>query len=450
MPWLDIAAAALLLLTLLMGVVTRRGKALMVIVPGIAAGAALVAALTFEGARPQVVGLVVLAAPTAAVVIWLRSARGPRLSMAASVLLTLSLVGMAGASWILPPISVPAGGGPYTVGIDTKVWTDDKRDEGGDDVPGKRRSLPATIWYPAEGSGERAAYLPGHERAAKLSNALASLYGVPTLTLDGLSRAQSNAIWQGKSANGSFPVVIASPGLNSSRWFFTAWAEELASNGVIVIALDHPYDSPVTELADGTWASSRLETTGDDSRDQDLADHWAGIRAADMSAVIDRLYSDAWAVPALRSADLGHIITAGHSLGGAAALEAARLDDRIEGAVNMDGMPRTPTATAPLTKPVLAIVAGDADQLPQYDAALDELLANGNGTRVTLEGVTHFGMIDLGLMIGPVPGITGARGSAGPTSAAKATLGLIEAATTGKALNTSEFEQLGKVSPPAS
>ncbi|VXC65501.1 hypothetical protein ARTHRO9V_90126 [Arthrobacter sp. 9V] len=234
-------------------------------------------------------------------------------------------------------------------------------------------------------------------------------------------------MWQGKAADGSFPVVVASPGLNSSRWFFTAWAEELASNGVIVIALDHPYDSPVTELADGTWVHGKLETTGDDAGDQALADHWAGIRAADMRAVIDQLHSGLAGLPALRSADLSQIITAGHSLGGAAALEAARLDDRVEGAVDIDGMPRTPKDATPLTKPVMAIVAGDADPLPEYDAALDALLAKRNGTRVILDGVTHFGMIDLGLIVGPVPGITGTRGPTGPTSAAQATLQLIHA-----------------------
>lgn len=450
MPWLDITAAALILLTLIMGVVTRRGKAPMVIILGLAAGAALVAALSFEGARPQLVALVILAVLTAGVIFWLRSARYPRLAKAASVILTLSLVGSAGSAWVLPPLSVPAGSGPYAVGVDTKVWTDENRDTRGDNLPGERRSLPATIWYPAHGSGERAAYVPGHERAAELTDALARHYGVPPLMLDGISRSRSNATWQSEPAEGSFPVVVASPGLNSTRWFFTAWAEELASNGVIVIALDHPYDSPVTELADGTWALSELETTGDDLRDQAMADQWTSIRAADMSAVIDHLDSDPVEPPALQSADRSHIITAGHSLGGAAALETARLDDRVDAAVDIDGMPRTPENAAPVTKPALAIVAGDADPNPEYNAALDALLDDGNAVRVTLDGVTHFGMIDVGLMIGPVPGITGTRGPSGPTSVAQATLHLIDAVTTGRSLNTLALAQIGAVSAPDS
>ncbi|MFF2842456.1 hypothetical protein [Paenarthrobacter sp. NPDC057981] len=150
-----------------------------------------------------------------------------------------------------------------------------------------------------------------------------------------------------------------------------------------------------------------------------------------------------------RPPDRSHIITAGHSLGGAAALKTARLDDRVDAAVGIDGMPRTPENAAPVTKPALAIVAGDADPNPEYNAVLDALLDDGNGVRVTLDGVTHFGMIDVALMIGPVPGNTGMRGPSGPSSAAQATLHLIDAVTTGRSL-TPALAQLGTVSAPES
>ncbi|MBT2588555.1 alpha/beta fold hydrolase [Arthrobacter sp. ISL-95] len=442
MPWLDIAAAALILLTLITGMVTRRTKAAIVITAGMATAAVLVVAVSVEGPRPQVLALLTLAVLTAGVVVWLRSSRRPRLAAATSLILILSLVGVAGAAWVLPPISIPAGSGSFTVGMNTKVWTDHHRDARGGTQPGERRSLPATIWYPAEASGERAAYLPGPERAKELSSALANLYGIPAFTLDSLSRARSNAMWQGQPALGSFPVVVASPGLNSTRWFFTTWAEELASNGVIVIALDHPYDAPVTELANGTWVHSELETTGDDARDQDLADQWTSIRASDMSALITQVLAGTSDVPGLRFADTTRFITAGHSLGGAAALEAARLDARVKAAVDIDGMPRTPEGAVTPPKPVLALVGGDADPLPDYDAALDALLANGKGTRVTLEGVTHFGMIDVGLMVAPIPGITGTRGSAGPTSVAQATLRFIASVATDSPVDISSLTQL--------
>jgi predicted dienelactone hydrolase len=44
-------------------------------------------------------------------------------------------------------------------------------------------------------------------------------------------------------------VVLFSPGLAGVRSQNTAWAQELASHGYVVVALDHPYDSAA--LADG-------------------------------------------------------------------------------------------------------------------------------------------------------------------------------------------------------
>ena len=46
-------------------------------------------------------------------------------------------------------------------------------------------------------------------------------------------------------------MVLFSPGLAGVRSQNTAWAQELASHGYVVVALDHPYDSAAVVLADG-------------------------------------------------------------------------------------------------------------------------------------------------------------------------------------------------------
>jgi dienelactone hydrolase len=267
---------------------------------------------------------------------------------------------------------------------------------------------------------------------------------MPALLFDSLTRARSAATEKASPADGSFPVVIASPGFDSTRWFFTSWADELASNGIVVIAVDHPYDAAATELADGSVAYDELRTTGDDAADQALADQWAGIRAADIRAVIDRVEGPASDSPELAVADRTAIIAAGHSAGGAAAIEAARLDPRISGVVDIDGMPRSPAETR-LRQPLLAVVAGDMPANPDYDRALSGLLADRNGARVTLEGVAHLGMIDAGRLIGPVPGLTGANGQQGARLAATATLLLVKAVDAGTPLDTRALGELGAV-----
>ena len=443
MPWIDILLVATILTTLVVGVITRRRSARWVIFAGVPMVVLLIAGVVLEGTRPQIVASATMAVLSVAVVLWARSARSARLATASAVVLSLLCVGVAGAAWALPPMHVAAGSGAYRVGVDSKVWVDDSRDARGGDAPGERRSLPVSIWYPTDASGEPAPYLPQRDHAAELTDALADQYGLPAIVFDSLERAKGQALWRGHPAEGRFPVVIASPGLGSTRWFFTSWAQEIASHGVVVIALDHPYDAAATELADGTVAFSELQATGDDARDQAIADAGARIRAADIRAVIDRMETEPDKASVVRSADLAHIIAAGHSMGGAAAIEAARLDSRITGVIDIDGMPRSPEGTV-LTVPLVVVVAGDADANPGYDAAVDELLAGGDAARVTLDGITHFSLIDVALMIAPVPGITGARGPSGPSLVAESTLVLIDAATTGRGLDTDALARIGR------
>lgn len=447
MPWIDILLVATILMTLAVGVITRRRSVRPVILAGAPMVVLFIVGVVLEGARPQIVASAAMAVLSVAVVLWARSAGSARLATASAVVLSLLCFGVAGTAWVLPPMHVAAGSGDYRVGVDSKVWVDDSRDARGGDTQGERRSLPATIWYPTDGSGEPAPYLPQREHAAELTAALADQYGLPAIMFDSLERARGEALWQGHPAAGRFPVVIASPGLGSTRWFFTSWAHELASRGVIVIAVDHPYDAASTELSDGTVAFSELRATGDDATDQAVADEGARVRAADIRAVIDRIEIEPDAASVLRSADLDHIIVAGHSMGGAAAIEAARLDSRITGVIDIDGMPRSPEGTV-LGVPLLVVVAGDAGANPRYDAAVHELLAGDDSARVTLDGVTHFGLIDVALMIAPVPGVTGARGPSGPSLVAEATMVLIDATTTGRGLDVDALARIGSTDAP--
>lgn len=444
MPWIDISAAVLLLATLIVGVVTRRRSTVPVVAVGSATLLALVVAFAFEGARPLLVAEALVAVVVAAIVVWARSGRASTLVIVAASLVALGVCGVGGAAWALPPMSVPTPTGPDGVGVAVHVWTDPTRDAHGGSTPGQVRSLPMTVWYPAARRGPGSGYLPQGEPARALVAALAEQYGMPPLLFDGLARAQSPATEEAPVAGGAHPVVIASPGFNSTRWFFTSWAAELASNGVVVIALDHPYDAAATELADGSVAMDGLQATGDDATDQALADQWAGVRAADIRAVIEQLAGSPADAPELAGVDLTKIVAAGHSAGGAAAIEAARLDRRISGVVDIDGMPRSPADTR-LAQPLLVIVAGDAAPNPDYDRALDRLLGGGAGTRVTLAGVAHFGMIDAGRLIGPVPGLTGAAGAEGAGTAARATLELVRAVETGAPVDTGALGRLGAV-----
>ena len=49
-----------------------------------------------------------------------------------------------------------------------------------------------------------------------------------------------------------WPIVIFSHGYGATRSSYSSLAAGLASRGYVVVTLDHPYESAVTELADGS------------------------------------------------------------------------------------------------------------------------------------------------------------------------------------------------------
>lgn len=276
-------------------------------------------------------------------------------------------VAAGGAAWALPDLELPPPSGEFGVGTSRLQW-DTEGPESLTADPSDTRVLVAQLWYPTWATGAGQPYL----ESSTVSDAIAAQAGLPGFLLDGVVPGNTNAIADAPRADGSFPLVLFSPGLGGVRTQNSAWAEELASHGYIVAAVDHPYDSAAVVLEDGTVIGSTLRTTGNDTRGQRIADGLASIRANDLISTLDRLEEDL---------DVDGVATAGHSIGGAAA--------------------------------ILAIVAGEgtgnADSDERYDAALTEVLATC-GTRVVVQGAKHLSFTDAALFLPPLPSLIGSEG----------------------------------------
>ncbi|MFB7670211.1 alpha/beta hydrolase family protein [Kitasatospora purpeofusca] len=236
---------------------------------------------------------------------------------------------------------VPATSTHRPVGTTSARLVDrDRPDPWRPDTPS--RELMVTFWYPTDsGRGAHAPYL-----SPELS---AALYGT-----DAPAGVRTGAVAGARPAPGRHPLVLLSPGFGLSRTTLTALGEELAARGYAVAAVDHTYETLVE------FPGGRIEpclVCGREGTDPDFGATASRVRAADLRFVIDRLTAPGGRGPVRGLAvDPGRIAAVGHSLGGAAALEAMAEDRRIRAAANLDGSVWIPP-TGLRSRPVLLFSA---------------------------------------------------------------------------------------------
>ncbi len=190
-------------------------------------------------------------------------------------------------------VNLPRPSGRYAVGTVTMRLTDSTR------ATSRRireRPLALQVWYPAN--------KPRRTPAEYLSNPglLDSMVSHKYLDLDSTeirawSRLKTQSFYGAEPANAAsskgWPVVVLSHGLGVARSSYTSFAQELASRGYAVLTVDHP-----TAVA-----------------------------------------------------------MIGHSLGGAAALEACRIDTLFRACLNMDGDPFGAVEAERIGKPTLVLLS---------------------------------------------------------------------------------------------
>ncbi len=160
-----------------------------------------------------------------------------------------------------------------------------------------------------------------------------------------------------------FPVVVFSHGAFGYYESNTSTYMELASNGYVVVSLDHPYHSFFSKDSEGKTIIVNTKFINDvmyinsgdapESEIAELSATWLKLRTDDISFVIDTLeaynaingFSDAWYIngeknlltDALAMMNTDKIGLMGHSLGGAAAEALGRVRSDIDAVVDLDG-----------------------------------------------------------------------------------------------------------------
>ncbi|KAJ6128119.1 Platelet-activating factor acetylhydrolase [Penicillium samsonianum] len=237
---------------------------------------------------------------------------------------------------------------------------------------------------------------------------LYSAYGLPNGTLQSISFQACPE--PPKEHQLQFPVVLFSPALGTTRLFYNAIAQAVASAGYIVVSIDHPYDTEFLEFPDGSVVTAANIT--DDQVPLDVE-----TRAKDVSFVLDQLSTKAGVAALLPGTGAAGLRTRrvamyGHSVGGAAAAEAMHLDRRIIAGANLDGSLFGSVVQHGLHGPFLLF--GHENKTQATDPTWAEFWSNLRGWRLELElaKAQHYTFSDLpfllkllGLPVEKVPAI---------------------------------------------
>jgi len=223
---------------------------------------------------------------------------------------------------ILPVPKLPQPTGQYAVGTTSFEILDESRN----------RKLPVRIWYPTESINglEQAPWLNHLE---EMKPSLAWMGGLPTWSMQHLSRMQTHSYVDAEIIEEAKPVILFSHGQYGFKAQSSFLAESLASHGYVFIAPDHVGGALFTVYEDGSTVdyipsefAEGLEGDEFDVVIRELGQKWA----ADLSFILDSLATE---MPEL---DTSKVVASGHSTGGGSSLEFCRLDNRCAGVIALD------------------------------------------------------------------------------------------------------------------
>ncbi|HVT37642.1 MAG TPA: alpha/beta fold hydrolase [Gemmatimonadaceae bacterium] len=165
-----------------------------------------------------------------------------------------------------------------------------------------------------------------------------------------------------------WPVVIFSHGFGVSSAHYAALGQELASRGYVILSVDHPYGgfalapdgSLLVPGRDSLRLRRRVDSL-DDSVDSTLAwlvKRWAheGVLAVRRAAAFAVDARPGWRL----RLNTTRVAMIGHSLGGAAALQACRDEPMIRACIDMDGQPVGDVERFGVGKPFLTLLSQPA------------------------------------------------------------------------------------------
>jgi pimeloyl-ACP methyl ester carboxylesterase len=279
-------------------------------------------------------------------------------------------------STLLP---LPPSTGPYSVGAATLRFVDTAALSSHTSLV---RPITVRAWYPSV-AGTGTSTVPYVSDPALLDSMIANKYlDEPEPEMRAWKDLRLTARLTAKPAvpriRAGWPVVIFSHGFGVSSINYASLIQELASRGYVVLSVDHPNggfalapDGKLLVPGRDSLRVRRRADSLDDSPDSTLA--WLTKTWAREGALAVRRVAN-FAVRAAGGGrlrlDTTRVAMIGHSIGGAAALQACRDQRMISACVDMDGQPFGDVEVLGVGKPFLVLLSQPArSTIPPKDSA---------------------------------------------------------------------------------
>jgi predicted dienelactone hydrolase len=337
----------------------------------------------------------------------------------------------AAALWALPVSILSPPTGPHAVGTTTLIVQDLQRAEQYGPTPGGPREIVVQLWYPADPTAERA---PGPlmPEADAFVPAGAPELGLPSFALGHLRAIPGHATRDVAALDEQLPIVVLSHGWTGFRVLQADLAEQLASRGFVVAAVEHTFGALVTTFPDGRtvpFDPAALPEFGSIADDEYARRSRALLQTFrdDQLLTIATLETRPPAVLEGRL-DLRRLAFVGHSTGGGAAVMACAAEPRCRAVVGFDPwvLPTAPgTVETGIAAPLLTLRTESWRDVPnevalmvlhdaQRDRGVRELL-------IGLDGALHRDFTLIGAL-SPLAALLGLEGETSGAATRSSTL----------------------------
>ncbi|MDA2702031.1 carboxylic ester hydrolase [Bacillus cereus] len=236
---------------------------------------------------------------------------------------------------LMPVFSFEEPTGPHRIGTKLYHWVDHQRNEPYSKNPNNWRELMVQIWYPAaeKSKGDPEPYI---RNINELSKGLEKTLSIPAFAFSHMELVKSHSFMdlQLLDSENHYPILLFSHGFNGFRNQNTFQVEELASQGYIVLSIDHTFDAAATVFPGGRTAYVQPINLTDEG------DSHIKLWEEDVSFVlnqIEKLNENDETGFFTGRLDTSRIGMFGHSYGGATAAQILAKDSRVKAAINMDG-----------------------------------------------------------------------------------------------------------------